>query len=76
MVAIGAVSDVGFQSIAFATSDGDSVVVTFGELPRGLPFDEGRLCSVQLDYRPGFPSSCGIIVEDELGLLFAGASDH
>ena len=75
-VAIGAVSDLGFQSITFETTEGDSVAITFGELPRDLPLEEGRTYTVRLDYRPGFPSSCGIIIGDESGLLFAGASDQ
>jgi hypothetical protein len=54
---------------------GRRTVVLFSAPDRQLPVVESQEYTFEIQHKPGWPTACSIIVSDDKGMLFAGATD-
>jgi len=68
--------DMGLRHYLIEDVSGARQQLTYGAPTDPPPLEQGRTYELQVDYIPGMPSPNGILVRDDMGLLFAAASDY
>lgn len=65
----------GYHDRIVVVSDDRRYTVLFAAPDKPLPVVASQPYAFEIQHKPGFPTTCSIIVSDEKGMIFAGATD-